>query len=117
MTGQPCGSENLNCSTAEGYVLRPSFCVGRIFDRCRTSIWRIRTQKWEKNNVANGLGIGQQHGQAVNSNSLPGSGRHTVAERANVIGVNLFGNLITTLGDLLQEAALPLARSLVQACG
>src|SRR5271165_3217061 len=64
-------------------------------------------QQREENNVADGAGIGQEHGEAVDADAFACGRRQAVRERADVVFVHLVGLFVATgaLGELAFEAA------------
>src|SRR5258708_30029142 len=73
----------------------------------------LRPKQGKENNVADRRGIREQHRQAVYADAFARSGRHPVAQRADVIHVELFRNFLAALCYLGEEAAL-LLRAIVQ---
>ena len=66
----------------------------------------LRTQEREEDDVADGFGVGEDHGEAVDADAFAGGGRETVAEGADVVFVHLMGFIVAAFffGHLLLEA-------------
>src|SRR5450755_4728179 len=75
--------------------------VGRV-----SGIPRGGSEKREQYNLANCVGVREQHYQPVNSNSLAGSRRQAVAQRANVIHIDFLGRFLPALCDLREKTLL-----------
>src|SRR5580700_4029332 len=63
----------------------------------------FRPKQRKENNVADRRRIGQQHRQAVDANAFSRRGRHAIAERADVVHVELLWNFIASLRDLRRK--------------
>jgi hypothetical protein len=78
--------------------------------RLRTIAIRFRPQQRKKNNVTNRMRIRQQHRQAVNSQSFSGCRGQALAERSDVVHIQLLWHFVPTARDLLQKSPLLLRR-------
>src|SRR5579884_3210015 len=65
------------------------------------------SQEREENNVANGVGVGEEHGHAIDANANAPGGWEPKRQRANVVLVHLMGFFVAALAfaQLLFEAA------------
>src|SRR6266481_2795660 len=68
--------------------------------------WCFGTKLREQDDVADGMRIGEQHRQAIDSNSFARRRWQTVAKCANVVHIQLLWYFIASLLHLRQEAPL-----------
>ena len=66
----------------------------------------LRAEEREEDDVADGFGVGEDHGEAVDADAFAGGGREAVAEGADVVLVHLVGFRVAAFffGHLLLEA-------------
>jgi hypothetical protein len=66
----------------------------------------LGTEEREEDDVADGFGVGEDHGEAVDADAFACCGREAVAEGSDVVFVHLvgFGVAFFLLGHLLLEA-------------
>src|SRR5690242_10049850 len=107
--------------------------VARVYSRGRLRAWDLdvprsrpavfnsscrrfcRAQQREKDNIADGVRIGQEHGQAVDADAFPARRRHAVTERADVILIDGVRRKVALLAqELLILEAVALFGGIVQ---
>src|SRR6266404_4042494 len=67
---------------------------------------RLRAQLREQNNVTDGRRVREEHRQAIDADAFARGGRHAVAERADIVPVDLLRRFVSALRDLRLKAAL-----------
>src|ERR1700733_8015994 len=66
----------------------------------------LGTEEGEEDDVADGFGVGEDHGEAVDADAFAGGGGESVAEGSDVVFVHVHGFFVTTVffGELRFEA-------------
>src|SRR5260370_28288698 len=82
--------------------------IRRFFRESLTG--RLGPEQREQDDFADGMRIGEQHGDAVNANAFASGRWHPVGQRAHIIHVYPARRLLSALFDLLSKAALLLCR-------
>src|ERR1700724_3163263 len=67
---------------------------------------RFGAQERKQNDFANRVGVGEQHHDPIDSDSLARRGRQAVAKSADVISIHFLGGLLTALFHLRAKSCI-----------
>jgi hypothetical protein len=88
-----------------GFAVFAFFGVG-LFGFFGVGWFGLGAEEREEDYVADGFGVGEDHGEAVDADAFAGGGGKAVAEGADVVFVHVHGFFVATvfLGELRFEA-------------